>query len=191
MLPGEDPIVFELFVEWLYDGVYTLECPLPATRTPGVNVDVQAWILGERLGSTNFKNYVMGRLHLQYDAESKPALIIPTDVHYAFTYSAPISRLRTFFVHLVVKWFQDPTRAKGTTTQWDEVLQKHDYLRIGLIHGLRSGAYRDKGLCSAKLFMEVENAAPTQKPHAMSSNMVTPAKRNAEGGQVKKEPTGA
>jgi hypothetical protein len=191
MLPSEDPIIFELFVEWLYDGVYTLEDPLPATQTLGINIDVQAWILGDKLRSTNFKNYVMGRLHLQYAAESEPTLIVPTDLHYALIYSAPASQLCTFFVHLVVKWFQDPTRAKGTTAQWDEVLQKHDCLRVGLINGLRSGAYREKGLYSAKFFMEVENAAPTQKPRDMGSNMVTPAKRNAEGEQVKKEPRGA
>ncbi|EGU85595.1 hypothetical protein FOXB_03884 [Fusarium oxysporum f. sp. conglutinans Fo5176] len=60
-LPDDDPAVFGLFVEWLYNGTYT-DFISPSSS----NIHARCWGLSDELLCNEFKNYVMGRLYKQH-----------------------------------------------------------------------------------------------------------------------------
>jgi hypothetical protein len=190
-LTGEDPAVFELFVEWMHNGVYTLDSPLPETKNPGVNINAQAWSLGERLGAPSFKLYTISRLHSEYDPKTEARLIIPADVDYVFTRTSSDSKLRTFFSHMLVTSFLTPARTEGSAMEWDAVLQKHDYLRRFLMSNLRKGTHCEGRLNSLKSYIDGDGGMSALDAQAGSDSVVIPAKRDADGELVKKEPTNA
>jgi hypothetical protein len=138
-LPEDDPSIFELFVEWMYDGTYTLDLSSPLTKNSEVSRDVQAWVLGDRLQSTGFKNYSMDRLYAQFATTFAQTPITTADVHYTFTQSSLNSKLRMFLRHFLSIHLLNPTRAKGTSAEWDDVLQEHAKLRRFLLSRLRAG----------------------------------------------------
>jgi hypothetical protein len=191
MLSSEDPAIFELFVEWINNGTYTLEAPLTATTQPGVNIDAQAWVLGDRLGSTQFKNYAMGRLYARYTSASEPHSIVIADINYSYEQSAHDSRLRMLFSNLLAVYFLDCERTVGSTAEWDGVLQKYPQLRVFLLGRLRVGSHNLGCIRDLESYMEAEEAQPSPAAQLPSSSMVIPAKRNADGVPVKKEPTDA
>jgi hypothetical protein len=190
-LTGEDLAIFELFVEWMYDGVYTLDSSLPETENPGVNINAQAWNLGDRLGAPSFKIYAMSRLHSEYDPKTEAKLITPADVDYVFTRTSSKSKLRTFFSHMLVISFLTPARTQGSTMEWDTVLQKHDYLRRFLMSNLRKGTYHEGSLSSLKFYIDGDGGVSALDAQAGSDSVVISAKRDADGELVKKEPTNA
>ncbi|KAH4939253.1 hypothetical protein HBI67_064750 [Parastagonospora nodorum] len=191
ILFSEDPAIFELFVEWINNGTYTLEAPLPATTQPGVNIDAQAWVLGDRLGSIQFKNYAMGRLYARYTSAFEPHSIVTADVNYSYEQTAHDSRLRMLFNNLLAVNFLDCERTVGSTAEWDGVLQKHPQLRVSLLGRLRVGSHILGRIRDLEKYMETEEAQPSPAAQLPSSSMVIPAKRNADGVPVKKEPTDA
>jgi hypothetical protein len=135
--PGVDPAIFELFIEWLYDGAYTPDTHLPNNTVKGVNIHAQAWVLGDMLGAPSFKTYAMTRLYSEYDSKTDPKLMLPVDVDYVFTHTSGESSLCALFSHLLVNWVWIPAITVGSTEEWDEVLQKHSNLRRYLMQGLR------------------------------------------------------
>jgi hypothetical protein len=180
-------VVFELFVEWLHHGIYTVDSTVPATRNSEANRDAQAWVLGHRLQSVGFKNYAMGRLYAQYGTPFASKPLRTDDVHYVFTHTTPDSKLCKFFQDFVVSNFQKAKRTEGTSAMWDGVFQAHPTLRQAFISGLRQHTIQPPTISPEQTYMETEEASPEKTALSAPSGTTIPAKRNADGIVVKKE----
>ncbi|ENH74772.1 hypothetical protein FocnCong_v010273 [Fusarium oxysporum f. sp. conglutinans] len=90
-LPDDDPAVFGLFVEWLYNGTYT-DFISPSSS----NIHARCWGLSDELLCNEFKNYVMGRLYKQHMEFSMAC----EDMEYAYANTSPTSKLRQFYMIL-------------------------------------------------------------------------------------------
>jgi hypothetical protein len=187
LLPEDDPHVFELFVEWTMCGEYTTDAATLGSKNPGVSIDAQAWVLGDSLRSTAFKNYAMGRLYDRYATNFAPTPITPIDVRYAFANSSANAKIRQIFLDLLALHFKDP-RVQGDIKEWDAVMQEHAEVRMRMLLQMRSSpAAQNPGL-QKQTYMTVD------EPHvAMPANsgQIIPAKRTANGVAVKVERTGA
>ncbi|KAF1842096.1 uncharacterized protein K460DRAFT_370101 [Cucurbitaria berberidis CBS 394.84] len=182
-LPEDDPKIFDLFVEWMYYNEYTLTTRHDEELGRIANSNSEAWVLGDKLLSTDFKNYAMSRLYAQYATDTSPKPIRTIDVKYAYLHSAANSPLRRFFFDLVVAHFNDRARVVDTTEEWWQVMK--EYVDFGelLLGVLRTGTDRRHLIKDKDIYME--------KVHETSENMITPAKRDADGRRVKREPTSA
>jgi hypothetical protein len=157
-LPKEDPAIIQLFVEWLYDGSYSVNVPLLTTENSEINIDAQGWVLGDRLRSTAFKNYAMSRLYAQYTPNFAPKSITTSDIDYAFTHSQSGSNLRAFFEDLLATHFLNQNRAVGLSKQWYDLLQEHVQLGLFVFEIIRNSEYRAKHIKEQNMYMDVENA---------------------------------
>ncbi|KAH7088175.1 hypothetical protein FB567DRAFT_332941 [Paraphoma chrysanthemicola] len=190
-MPAVDPSIFELFVAWIYDGSYTTEFASLTPTVSDVNLDTQAWVLGETLQSHDFKNYAMDRIFNRYASAFGYKPLTTTEVIYACNHTAEGSKLRQFFFDSLAAHFTDTRRVEGSVADWDEVMQKHTDLRMYLLMGIRSApnaliksmAYRKEK------YMEVNKAVEAPSATKQSKDKVVPAKRTVDGTQVKKEPT--
>ncbi|KAF2828625.1 hypothetical protein CC86DRAFT_404527 [Ophiobolus disseminans] len=71
-LKDQDPNIFTYFVEFLYFGYYTVNNN--SNDPDGICHDAKAWVLGDYLDATRFKNHAMCNLHntyFQYIGECK------------------------------------------------------------------------------------------------------------------------
>jgi hypothetical protein len=159
----DDPVIFELFVQWLYHGIYILSFPLPATNIPGVSRDAQAWVLGHNLKSVGFKNYVMTRLYAQYGTTLRPKPVTTDDVDYVFKHSAPDSKLYKFFQDFLVVNFSTANCTKGTTVLWDSVLHAHPTPRLAMLKGMRYRTSQPQNMSPQEAYMDTEEASPSKK----------------------------
>jgi hypothetical protein len=106
-LPDDDPVVFALFVEWMYYGEYSvapLWLPI-RVENDGISVHARCWVLGDKLLSTEFKNHVMSRLYAQHNAHIYSIPISTLNVQYACDNSAEDSKLRKLYVDFVATNF--------------------------------------------------------------------------------------
>jgi hypothetical protein len=173
----------------MYDGTYTADVSNFCSKNQVVNPDAQAWVLGDRLRSTGFKNYAMSRLYAQYTADTLPRSITTSDTQYAITHSPRNSKLRNFFEVLLATQFLDHNRVVGSSKEWDNLLQEHAYLRELLLSNLRTGAYKHWKMAAQNIYMDTEDVQSTKDLHTSTSNLVIPAKRGADGVPLKKEIT--
>jgi hypothetical protein len=188
VLSEEDPCIFQFFVEWMLYGTYVPETSDLVSAHSGVSSEAQAWVLGDRLRSREFKNYAMNRLYDQYATNFAPRPVTSADIRYAFEQSNANSRLRQLFLDLFAAHFRNKSRIQGETEEWDAVMQDHSELRMHFLLGLRSGADEPKLQFQKKNYMDVDAAAPSKDTKAMKPEQVVPAKRTAGGVTVKKEP---
>jgi hypothetical protein len=98
-------MVFGLFVEWTYYGEYTVlqSTALSSNAHKDVDPNVGAWILGDKLLSTDFKNYAMQRLYALYTSNFTCRAVTTNDVQHVCENTAMDSRLRKFFLAFVVE----------------------------------------------------------------------------------------
>jgi hypothetical protein len=136
-LPKDEPAIFSLFVEWMYYNNYSLNPELVASNINSANFDAKAWVLGDKLLCTSFKNYAMTRLVTQHirlavQPAQSPAYepVRTVEIDYACSNSPPGSKLRHFFFNIVSTHFANPEHVQGTVHEWDQVLQQHDDARI-------------------------------------------------------------
>jgi len=190
MLPKEEPVTFNLFVEWMYYGTYTLDAAMFTSMSPGVSIDAQAWVLSDTLGATEFKNYVMNRLYDQYARTFAPRPITTADIEYIFTQSAADSKLRSLYLDLLVLHFKDTRRVAGDIAEWDHVMQTHPRVRMCLLTSMRSGKSETK-MHPKEAYMEKREAVAVKSIGAATSAQVVPAKRDQDGVAVKKDTTDA
>ncbi|KAL8930671.1 MAG: hypothetical protein Q9208_000542 [Pyrenodesmia sp. 3 TL-2023] len=63
-LKEEDPVVFELFVFWIYASMVNVKHgqPVPISRSHGASICTQAWILGQKLECPRFQDFAMANL---------------------------------------------------------------------------------------------------------------------------------
>lgn len=154
-LPTDDPKIFALFVEWIYYGEYTI--PLSTGAVGGhTNMDAEAWVLGDKLMSTAFKNYAMDRLYSRHGSQFFSTVVMPEDVAYACNNSQAGSPIRQLFFDIVSTHFSEPTRVAGSAEEWDKVLLDHDDARTYLLRGFRLESGQRKFVKSKEAYMEEE-----------------------------------
>lgn len=141
-LPEDNHKIFGLFVEWMYYGNYSVELPISwrGSEEEDVNVEAQCWVLGDKLLCNEFKNFAMSRLYAQYMSMFASRMITTHDVRYVCENSAADSKLRQFYLALVVQNFADPTRLNGTTEEWNELLMNHPDTTLLLLQKFRGGS---------------------------------------------------
>jgi hypothetical protein len=188
-LPEDDPHIFQLFVEWIMYGDYTAGTTALQSATPRVSIDSQAWVLGDRLRSTEFKNYAMGRLYDRYATNFAPMPVTPADVRYAFTNSSANAKIRQIFLDLVTLHFKDP-RVQGEIEEWDAIMQEHAELRMHLLLHMRSSSNERTPVLLKKTYMATEEPHVNEITMPANREQVVPAKRTADGVAVTKEPRG-
>lgn len=140
-LPDDDLEAFALFVEWMYYGTYHIATRVLSDEDDTydeANTHARCWILGDKLLSSEFKNYAMSQLYAQCTAKSAFEVVTTHDVQYTCDNSAEESRLRQFYFAYVVEHFATPMRLRGNTAEWDELLLHHADLRAALLQSFRS-----------------------------------------------------
>ena len=127
LLPEDDPIVFGLFVEWMYYGEYNASqsASLFNDTNKEVDLNVGCWVLGDKILNVAFKNYAMHRLYKLYTSDITWRTVTTHDVQYVCENTAVDSKLRHFFLAFVVEHLTHPMRLKGTTEEWDKLLLDH------------------------------------------------------------------
>ncbi len=107
-LPEDNPDIFALFIQWLYVGDFAHGfCTADHTNDydldnnddhhccrASILIDIRAWILGDKLGCSIFKDVAMLRLIRAFDTWS----IDTTTVRIAYEGSAHGSKLRKFLL---------------------------------------------------------------------------------------------
>jgi hypothetical protein len=181
-LPEDDQVIFELFVEWMYYSYYTLTSSHLRSHNPTVNADAQAWVLGDRLRSTEFKNYAMVRLHAQYIKDKPPRAITTADVRYVAAYSQEESALRMLYHDLLAVHFTNVTRIHGSVDEWDELLLTHATERKIILKSLRGVLHTFSAIGSLQKYLVSADDAGL-----MEDGKTVHAKRDADGSPVKQE----
>jgi hypothetical protein len=188
VLPNVDPIIFDLFVEWVHHGGYTLDSDAMSMQDPNVSFATQAWALGDVLKATGFKNYTMDRLYHLYVTDDPSEPVTPTDVRFVCTNSATDSKLRLLFFDIVTTHFSNAERVLGNVDEWDAVMQEHPDLRMYNHQGRRSS---NSQVGSRRRYMEAEEAEESREVaeagRAEASRAVL-LERDADGVTVKQEP---
>jgi hypothetical protein len=186
-LPYDDPCIFELFVEWMLHGAYTPRATDLANiaLNKEVSQDLQAWVHGTRLRSTEFKNYAMSRIYSQ-----KTTNITPANVRYSFTHTAAKSKLHQFYLDLFPRHFKSISRVAGDLEEWDRVMQEHQELRICFLHGMSNSGNEQKELHKED-YMEADESGLVNNVVASDAHQVIPAKRKGNYMLMKNAVTGA
>jgi len=96
VLPEEDVDSFELFVQWLYTGHFVKSQDTWTER---------AWVLGDKLGISAFKDQAMTQLLDEY-ASSPFFPFNKNVVEYVYTHTTAASKLRILTVDAVVYGFK-------------------------------------------------------------------------------------
>ncbi|KAF4993045.1 hypothetical protein FGRMN_6733 [Fusarium graminum] len=133
-LPEQEPIVFSLFVEWLYYTTYN-----SFLFEASSSIHAKCWVLADYLLCDDFKNYAICRLFKQHIAAPTffSSRVSPDDVQYVCSHAAPDSKLRQFFVDFVVDHFADTRMLRGETADWDGILQEHPETRFDVLNKMR------------------------------------------------------
>jgi hypothetical protein len=155
-LPNDKAAVFGLFIEWMYYGDYNTSqsTPLLSDANKSVDLNIGCWILGDKLLSSAFKNYAMYRLYKLYTSDITWKPVTTHDVQYVCENTAVESKLRHFFLAFVVESFAHPTRLKGTTEEWDELLLDHSDARSFLLRSFRMSPKKRKFVKAESEYMD-------------------------------------
>lgn len=178
-LPEDEPEVFSLFVEWMYYDRYSLDPLLVASETFSANADTKAWVLGDKLLNSKFKNYSMTRLVSQHTQGPTFQPVRTIEIDYACSNSLAGSKLRRLFFDLLAKHLGNAKRVQGTVKDWDEVLQNHSNARLFLLRRFNKAS--SEGELPKKLadYLNLDRNA-----RMTGEKAITPAKRNAQGAPV-------
>ncbi|KAJ4266118.1 hypothetical protein NW762_004096 [Fusarium torreyae] len=133
-LTEHDPIVFSLFVEWMYHTTYDT-----FMIEPRPIIHAKCWVLADYLLCNDFKTYAMGRLfkeHVDITTVFGHAVSYE-DVQYVCSCTAPDSKLRQFYMDFVVDHFADTKMLHGDTADWDRILQSNPETRSKLLDKIR------------------------------------------------------
>jgi hypothetical protein len=186
----DDPYIFELFYMWMLDGTTTVRTTSLVARNQAVNLDAQAWILGDQIRSVGFKNYVMNHLYDDYATNFSPKAITPEDVAYAFKHSSADSKLRLFYLDLFPKQWKNMPCVSNNVEEWDEIVHDHKDFRMRFYDGMRPDKYGKNAALLKQTYMELEDTSTVGTPAVANVDQVIPAKRKAEDVLVKEEATG-
>ncbi|KAJ4002833.1 hypothetical protein NW752_012365 [Fusarium irregulare] len=132
----QDPIIFGLFVEWIYYETYE-----SITFEPSPSIHAKCWVLADYLLCDELKDYAMCGLfddHVEKGMLFGSTAISCKDVQYVCSSTAPGSNLRQFYMDFVVDHFADKRMLRGNTAEWDEILQNDPEARLKLLEKMRS-----------------------------------------------------
>jgi hypothetical protein len=155
-LPDDDPIVFALFVEWMYYGDYCI-APLSLSSADSIeitNLDAKCWVLGDKLLCTGFKNHAMRRLYTEHTVAIFNKVVTISDMQYACSNSGEHSKLRQIYVALVATHFSDSKRVHGTAEEWDSLVLQYADLRSLILQSFRQGTKRRDFLKSLEYYLD-------------------------------------
>ena len=114
-MPEDDPDAFGSFVRWMYTGEYEQQ------TCPTVIKSAKAWILGDKLGATAFKNSIIQHL---IDG-CKNQWIEPRDLRYVYAHTAAGSKLQLYFAHQAAFEFQQQGYPlEHFRDEWSSTLQE-------------------------------------------------------------------
>lgn len=183
--PAEDPNIFQLFVEFIYYGSYSNHQHSNADST-GPNLYAQAWVLGDTLRSSNFKNYAIGQIHAGI-MDITSLVVTPQDIAYICENNTPCSKICQFFFAYTSLHFSDSVRVTGAVEAWDRVLQEHAALRSYLIRRLRRGASQHQPTKELEMYIVIDEDEPSVGGGNGNKSSSVLGKRDADGLPVKRE----
>ncbi|KAJ4252891.1 hypothetical protein NW762_010797 [Fusarium torreyae] len=157
------PVVFGLFVEWMYYGSYE-----SSSSTSISNADAKCWALGHKLRSIEFQNYAMRRLHEQHTRPVFGRPVTCDDVRYAWDNTPPDSKLRKIYLNFVVEHFGSPVKLIGSSTDWDTLLLTHSEIRIPLLNKFRHSTFSPNRVGAIAEYLESNNFASNLPPQPKS-----------------------
>ncbi|KAH7088174.1 hypothetical protein FB567DRAFT_627939 [Paraphoma chrysanthemicola] len=185
-----DPVVFELFIEWLYYSRYTSDSQVTSPYSElEPTFDVQAWCLGDKLRSVKFKNYVMERIYDQYVTKSAPRLLTSEDVKCAFDKTTGKSKLSHIFIDLLDLHYGDSSLVQNNVRGWFRVMQDHAKVKYCILDMARNDVLAPKLIGSKESYMEKEGLEDDENKAAVIGGVIVPAKRTAEGDEMRRSPT--
>ncbi|KAM0224103.1 hypothetical protein ACHAQD_002469 [Fusarium lateritium] len=152
-IPERDPAEFGFFVEWMYYGSYH------ATLASDPHIHAKCWILGDKLESPKFKNYVMRLLYSQHTTSPFNGNVTCEEVQYVCDNTPSSAKLRQYYENLVVQHYSNPGKLQGSTEDWDALLQKYSGMRIALLQNMRHPFAGGKPLKDVSDYLE-----PTEAP---------------------------
>ena len=188
-LPEDNPDVFELFVDFMYYGSYATNCHTNLETLAAHSMDTQAWVLGDALKSTSFKNHAMGRLHAGATEPFTWSVTPPTMV-YVCKNTATGSRLRQFFFDYTCLHFSDSSRVTGDTELWDRVLLDHADFRSHLLQQFRKKTDERHAIHALEEYLEaVKEVDRSTTFRTDNSQALALGKEKTDEELVKSEPT--
>lgn len=158
-LQDHQPVIFGLFVEWLYYGSYQ---GFSAVSNP--NIDAQCWVLGNKLLCIEFQNYAMRRLYYQHTRPMFGRPMTCDDVRYVWGNTSPGSKLRKFCMNFVVEHFGSPVKLLGSSTDWDTILQNQSEIRISLLNKFRQSTFSPSRVENIDKYLESNNISWSLPP---------------------------
>jgi hypothetical protein len=129
----------------------------------------------------DFQNHAMALLYTIHVTVSTPKPVMPADAAVAFNHKHTKTQLRSFYLGMLASHFSNQDLVSGTVDEWDTVIKDHSVARRAVLIGLR----QRKCYLKPKKFYMLEKKE-TSIPGAAT---VIPAKRDADGVRVQKEPT--
>ena len=115
--------------------------PLDKPSGSEKNFHARAWILGDKLMATDFKNYAMAHVYSTLQGpKPDPNLIpiIPSNMRHVCDNTTQESPLRRLFLSVCAAHFSDATFVQGTIEEWDDVLCDFADARIFLLQASRA-----------------------------------------------------
>ncbi|KAF4961196.1 hypothetical protein FGADI_432 [Fusarium gaditjirri] len=161
------PDIFGLFVEWMYYGSYLSSSSLSIS-----NADAKCCILGEKLGSIEFRNFSMRRLYEQHTRPTFGRPVTCEDAQDVWGNTSPGSKLRKFYMNFIVEHFGSPSKLLGSSADWDVLLQSQSEIRIPLLDKFRQSTFSPSRVGSIDEYLE-PNDVPFNLPSQDKSEPIS------------------
>lgn len=154
-----EPDVFRFFVEFMYYGRYSFVDDL--NHQNRVRDSAKAWVFGDYLDATEFKNFAMQNLHDIYfpPGNARPKVGIGADaISYCCRNTTTGSPLHNLYLKFTIRWFHDGDLIDYTSksrTEWDTLWEEYPGFRNSLLYFLnQSEADRAGFMVNLDEFME-------------------------------------
>ncbi|KAF1947718.1 hypothetical protein EJ02DRAFT_363914 [Clathrospora elynae] len=183
-LPDGSPVVFAMFVDWIFKGCYdTTACTRQHTIVPS---SVMAWILGDELRCIDFQNFSMKLIYECFENPARGA-VEPGELAYVLNSKTRCNQLKEFYGKFIATNFNNSDKVKGTAGEWDTLLQDHAPFRRTMLVGFQNFSANKTFIGVLERYFVIKEERPTQAYLKQQAGVVTPAKRNADGTPVQKD----
>jgi len=140
VLPDFELDVFRFFVEFMYYGRYSFVDDL--NHQNRVRDSAKAWVLGDYLDATEFKNFAMQNLHDIYfpSGNARPKVGIGADaISHCCRNTIAKSPLHNLYLKFTIRWFHDGdliNYTSKTRAAWEALWEEHPAFRNSLLYYL-------------------------------------------------------
>jgi hypothetical protein len=128
--------IFQLFVEFIYYGQYSC-APDTANK---ISEYAEAWVMGDYLDATDFKNFAMRKLYSLY-CRPKPGAPIgevdPLTIDYCCAMTPASSKLVKFYTDVLIAYWHEIDviiYRKTHRAAWSEIWNEHTTLRDDVLY---------------------------------------------------------